>query len=284
GAYISPLLVVLALVALVKNFRKNVKWLLLLVIFLTIGLGDFSAYSPWSLLSRLPGFGSARCTGRSFQLVILTSAILGGLGFDILKKTPLVVRYKLLKGLLYGGVLVIVATNMVLAYPILSTAFRYKPQQIFQSPEFIQAVGTKNQVYRHFLENRGSLLPPWLSAYHCSRGLVDENNNMKMEIILSGRAEIVHRFYTPNRIEYEINAIEPGDMVISMGYDEGWHATDGRTLFPKNNLIAFPFKKGHSQVVLYYRTPYFYTGMLISFIAIIGCFLYGKKYGGISKH
>jgi len=284
GAYISPLLVILALVALIKYFRKNVKWLLLLVIFLTIGLGDFSPYSPWALLSHLPGFSSARCTGRSFQFVILSFAILGGLGFDILKKTSLVMRYKLLKGFLYLIILVIVATNMVLAYPILSTAFTHKPSQVFRSPNFVQAVGTKNEVYRHFLENRGSLLPPWLSAYHRSRGLVDDSNNVDMEIILSGRAEIVHRFYTPNRIEYEINAIEPGDMVISMGYDEGWHATDGRTLFPKNDLIAFPFKKGNSKVILYYRTPYFYTGMLISIIAIIGCFLYGKKYGGISEH
>jgi len=47
GAYLSPLLILLAAAALIYRFRRYWIWLALGFFFLLLGLGNFSALSPW---------------------------------------------------------------------------------------------------------------------------------------------------------------------------------------------------------------------------------------------
>ena len=271
GAYLSPLLVALAVVALVRMFRRRWLWLVLAAFFLLLGLGDFGALSPWALLTGLPGFSSLRATGRAFQFVILSFAILGGLGFDDLRVWA---AGKKRAGLLRGGVLaaagVIVATNMIFAWPIMNSAFRQPPKQVDRSPVFRQVIDESPRAFENYCGNRGSLISPWLSAYHPSRALVGPGDVVYSEYVLSGKATVNSREYTPNEITYNITGESSGQMVIGMGYDVGWEADDGRPLTPVQDLIAFQFVSGQQTVVLRYRTPLFYVGLSISLLTLIG--------------
>lgn len=271
GAYISPILVGFALYALIKRFREQWPWLVLGAFFLLLGLGNFGALSPWAILTSLPGFESMRATGRSFHFVILAAAVLGGLGVDLLRnRLREVSAHKILTGAITGAVALVVLTNLAFAWPIMNSAFVHPPRHIVRSPVFRHVITEKPQAFENYLANRGSLVSPWLSAYHPSRGLVGPGDVVMPEYVLSGAAEVQRRDYTPNVITYEIIGNEPGRMVIGMGYDTGWRARDGRRLTATQGLISFPFESGEQTVVLEYRTPWFRTGLVVSGLFLVG--------------
>ncbi|HOP07602.1 MAG TPA: hypothetical protein PLF13_09955 [candidate division Zixibacteria bacterium] len=270
GAYLSPLLLLLALWALIKRFRQHWPWLILLVFFLLLGLGNFGALSPWAILSKFPGFASARCTGRSFQFVVLAVSILGAFGFDSLRELfsrklkPALSRY-----ILWGLVAIVAVTNMVLAWPIMSSAHPFPSPEVTRDNEFRQVITEKPQAYQNFLENHGSLISPWLSATFPSRGLVDSANNVHTEYLLSGNLNLYSREYTPNRIAYEFYGLTTGELVIGMGYDPGWSITGSSMIKPQAGLISFPFIRGKKDVVLTYRTPYIGLGWIVSAVGLL---------------
>ena len=279
GAYISPLMIVLAGFGLAARFAKRYIWLVLLVFFLALGLGNFGPYSPWAILSSLPGFSSARATGRSFQLVILAAAVLGGFGFDWLRQGWFSAR-KIWRYVLYAAAFVIVGTNMALAWPVMSEAFKYPPLFVRRAPEFSQGVGSPDKPYKNFLANRGSVDAPHLSLYHRRPALLDPFNKVAPEYVISGRLKVNWREYTPNVITYDINGIQPGEMQLGMGYDIGWRAVDGRKLRDLQGLIAVPFDEGPQTIELRYRTPYFYLALAIWIVCIAGVVWLYRRWPG----
>ncbi len=269
GMYLSPLLVMMAAVALVRRFKRYWIYLALVSFFLALGLGNFGSVSPWAILSHLPGFGSTRCTGRALQMVLLCVALLTGFGFDQIGEYLREKTKTKLRPFLYTAFGLIVLSNMILAWPIMASAFKYVAPDVYRSAAFSHVIDQKPQAFKNYLANRGSLITPWLSAYKPSRALVGPGDVVLMENIISGTAEVKQRHYTPNRIEYEIVATEPGEITICMGFDNGWYAEDGRTLSERDYLISFPFDKGRQTVVLRYRPPYFFAGLAVSILAIL---------------
>jgi len=165
--------------------------------------------------------------------------------------------------------MIVIVTNLVLVWPIMNSAFTQRPQKVSRSPIFTHVIDDGSKTYENYLANRGSLVTNWLSAYHPSRGLVAAHESVLMEYVLNGKSQIIHRYYTPNKITYEINGQQPGEMVISMGYDPGWHTTDGRRLWQEQNLITFGFRGGPQKVILEYRPPYFFAGLALSIVSVL---------------
>lgn len=276
GAYISPLVILFLIYTLVIKFKKFYPYLILLIFFLILGLGNFGKLSLWSLLSHLPGFSSARCTGRSFQLVILSAAIIGGFGFDLLRDR--LQKFNIyLKAIPYLLLLIVAGTNIYLSYPIISSAARNEVPPISRHEEFRNVIDSKPQAYRNYLANQGSLVSPWLSAYHPSRALVGPDNVVYSEYIKSGEAQVIAKNYTPNRIEYTLNAQTAGSIIIGMGYDRGWSEQSGVKLYRDQDLIAFDFEPGENRYILTYQTPYFYPSLVISLITLLFLIVYGYK-------
>lgn len=283
GMYISPLLVAVAVYAAARRFRQQWPWVVIVGFFLLLGLGNFAPWSPWAILTSLPGFASLRATGRAMHFVVLGVAVLGGIGLTCLAKRATEAAWgKVWRWVVYGVGGIIVATNLALVWPIMSEAFRQPPKEIERSSVFRHVVDREPKAYENYLANRGSLVSPWLSAYHPSRGLVGPNNEVFPEYVVSGDIQVYSREYTPNRITYSLDAGRlGGQLVIGMGYDPGWKAVDGRKLTEMQGLIAFRVTPGRQSVELVYRTPYFFTGFVISLLTIIGMVLFRKRlFGG----
>lgn len=270
GAYISPLLVLLALTTLIWRFRKHWPWLVIAGFFFLFGLGDFGLVSPWAILTSLPGFSALRGTGRAFHFVILSFAMLGAVGYDLLMARLTSSRAGASRFIVNLAALVIVGTNIVFAWGILTEANRQPPQQVHRSETFRQAIDPQARAYHSYLANRGALRSPWLSAYHPSRGLVTDNGEVLPHYVLEGRASTIDRTVTPNVITYRLTGIDPGQLVIGMGYDKGWSADDGRRLSPVNGLISFAFGRGQETVILRYQTPHLWVGLIISVLTLAG--------------
>ncbi|HPI33708.1 MAG TPA: YfhO family protein, partial [candidate division Zixibacteria bacterium] len=281
GVYVSPLLVAAGAYAAVARFRRHWPWVVFIAFFLLLGLGNFAPWSPWALLTGLPGFESLRATGRAMHFVILGAAVLGGLGLGCWEdRARAAARGGWLRGAVVAAGLLIAATNLALAWPIMSEGFRKPPKHVDRSPEFRQVVDAEPHAFENYLANRGSLVSPWLSAYHPSRGLVGPGI-VYSELFSGGEAKVYVRDYTPNRITYTLNGGgHGGELVIGMGYDPGWRATDGRTITENQGLIAFPVTPGRQTVVLVYRTPYFSHGAVISLLTLGGMVLWRRRLFG----
>ncbi len=280
GAYVSPLLVIPAVAAVARLRMRVLSWVIVGLFFLVLGLGDFGSWAPWTLLHNLPGYGYFRAAGRAWQFTILAFAVLGGLGLDLVIKDWFRDK-KLWQRVLTGGVLVlVVGTNMVFAWPIMSSAFTRPPQQIHWNPNFRHVINDSEMAYRNLLANRGSLISPQQATSQPSRALVGPDSTVYMDYVMYGKATVRKRQYKPNEITYVIEGIEPGRMVISMGMDEGWSEESGRTLYEETGLIAFDFERGVQEVKLRYRTPYFYPGGAISLLSLAGMIVLWRRSAG----
>ncbi|MBN2227295.1 MAG: hypothetical protein JW763_08000 [candidate division Zixibacteria bacterium] len=276
GAYLSPAVLILAVVGAVCCLRRSRLWLILGLFFFIFGLGHFSPVSLWNLIVHLPGFSSVRSPARAFQFVVLAFAIMAGFGLDFclnrLKTTFTQARY--LAVVLVAAVIVV---NLFINLPSLRTIGYKKPEPVVFQDEFRQEIGRKDDIYNQFRRNRGSLVTPWLSGYKESRGMVTPTSDVLMEYVVEGRAQVLYRRYTPNRVEYAIRSDRPGTIVFGIGYDEGWYAEDGRRLFERNALVAMRFTAQDHEVVLKYRTPYFYLGLVISLLTLAVCLLLWRR-------
>jgi hypothetical protein len=274
GAFISPLVIILALAGMIFSFRKSRLWLIVALFFFLFGLGDLFNFSPWNLFLHLPGFSSIRSPARAFQFVVLPIAIIAGFGLDVIyEKIKTAENTKrIFAGIIVVAVLLI---NYFVDLPAIKTIEYKLPRQVVFHNEFRQELGGEDEIYRLFRENRGSLKAPWLSAYKESRGIVTPTNEVLMEYILKGRLQVVSRQYTPNKVEYEIAPQSAGTIVFGIGYDPGWYATDGRTIYEANRLVTTDFTVSDSKIVLKYRPPYFILGLIISILSILGCLFLG---------
>jgi len=286
SAYISPLIIVLAVIGLVLAFKRCRIWLVLAAVFFIYGLGHFSDFSLWGLMHHVPGFSSIRSPARAFQFVIFAAAVMGAIGLDnILPKLKMSDVFK--KYSAVGLAVLILGINYFINLPAMNSIAYKKPQDVTFNEEFRHVVGNKHQIYDLFLQNKGSLVAPWLSAYKDSRGIVAENDLVYMDYVMQGQLTANRRLYTPNRVEYDFSAASGGSMVFGIGYDKGWQASDGRRLYETSGLVAADFNAADRRLILLYRTPYFYAGLIVSLLAIAGCFLvyfnrnFGKRFKAI---
>ena len=280
SAYLSPLVVLLAIIGIIFAFKKSWLWLVIAVFFFIFGLGHFADLSLWNLIMHLPGFSSIRSPARAFQFVILAVAILGGYGMDyLLLKAN--ISQRMSKPLAAGLVGIILLTNFFVNLPSFQTIGLKQPEKVEFGENFSQEIGRKDNIYNQFLKNHGSLVAPWLSGYKESRGLITPLNNVLLEYLPEGKLDVLKRNYTPNRVEYDIAPSKAGAIIFGIGYDEGWHADDGRQLFENNGLVATKFELNNRKIALYYRTPYFCLGLMVTIfsLAICALFLINRKSG-----
>ncbi|MFQ5608097.1 MAG: hypothetical protein ACE5GA_09130, partial [Candidatus Zixiibacteriota bacterium] len=291
GAYLSPLAVILALWRLLRGaresnrtrrFKVNRAWAALALIFLILGLGGFADWSPWSLLSELPGFASSRSPGRAFQFVLLAVGVLAGFGFDDLRAYLAEKRFsrKPALAVTVGVFILIAGVNYILALQSLSQSFTRTPVAAEWSDEFQQSLGGKLDMYRAVRENRGALAASRLSAYQENRGLLTPSGEILPEYVLSGKMTVESRSYRGGRIEYSINAETDGEVILGMGYDDGWtiDSPQGWTLREEQGLLAVRFPVGENSFELVYRPPYFWIGAGISVVALLGALLFYRRF------
>lgn len=286
GAYLSPLVFLFGLYALIKRFKRLWPWGVLALFFLIFGLGHFSDYSLWNMMMYLPGFASIRAPGRSFQFVVLAFAVLGGYGFDFLIK-EYGERFRDYLKYLPVIPLIVITINFGVNYRTLERQDYKIPRDVVFNEDLQQEVGSVETLYDNFQRNRGSLRAPWLSAYKASRGIVTPSDSVLMEYFMAGQGFVTFKKHTPNRIEYKLQSQTGGRLVISAGYDKGWQALDGRPIYDEQGLLTVDFKAGQDSFVLNYRTPGFYSYLSISiFIAAVLLFILlspkaGKRFKAI---
>lgn len=266
GAFIGPVTAALVVIAAVKRFRIVRPYIVLTILSLLLVLGSFvPVVSPWNLLHQLPVFSSLRVPSRLVIIALFCMAVMAGYGVDwLLSKVRS--RKILLAGCLFA---VVAGINLYVSLPILGQAFPRSPEAPAYNADFRQTEGDPNKLYSAFLSNRGTIRAAWLSAYRPGRGIIGAGN-VNQEWYSEGNAvQVLKRTFTPNRLVFDLTSPAGGSLVVSQGYDRGWHRLDGGEIRPSYDLISFTVPPGNSRVELFYRPAWFTVGMIVSLASII---------------
>jgi hypothetical protein len=266
GAFIGPLVLILAILALIFRLKKDWPYLVLIFVSLILVLGSFlPPWSPWDLLHRLPGFESIRVPSRFAILAIFALAILAGRGVDIILQL-----FRFRKGALTAVVFAaVLGTHLFVCIPILGEAFTRQPEKPTRFSEFKQFEGDPNRMYTAFLSNRGTIRAAWLSAYRQGRGILDYNNRVSEWYSEGATVRVTGREFTPNRITFDLQSNSGGMLVVSQGYDTGWRRNDGKEVQSFQDLVSFHVTPDVRRVEIYYHPDYFNVGLLVSLISIL---------------
>ncbi len=266
GAFIGPFTAALVLVAIVARFKEVWPWLILTVLSFLLVLGSFiPSISPWDLLHQLPVFSSLRVPSRLAIMALFCLAIVAGKGVDTLLSLS---KYR--KSFLAAVLFIAVAgINLFISLQVLGQAFPRPPESPAFNADFRQTEGDPNKLYSAFLANRGTIRAAWLSAYRPGRGILGAGD-INQEWYSDGNAvQVTKRIFTPNRISFDLTSATGGSLVVSQGYDPGWHRLDGGEIKPSYDLISFTVAPGEHRVELYYRPAYFGLGIFVSLLSIM---------------
>jgi len=90
------------------------------------------------------------------------------------------------------------------------------------------------------------------------------------EQYLTGRGAIHLILWTPNLIEYEVDAPSATTIIVNQNYDAGWRVIEGRgRLAETGGLLAIVLASGHQRLEIAYRGHTAVMGVAISMIALV---------------
>lgn len=264
-AYVGPVFPVALLLACLRGDRRVWGWLLLALFFVGYALGDFAAWSPWTLLHRLPVFDAMRASGRALVPAILCASVAVALALD---------RWRLA-----APAALALALNLALVTPgALRGAFTIPVPAIERDTTFTQRVDQRHYqlIFRSHhslmtldvLRNRGSLscyepIPPRQGA----RVLWPDHG----ELVLA-RTRGTARFlgWSPHRLRIALDGLTAnGVLLLNQNYHRGWRSIDGRPLQEHLGVLAVPITPQDRSVELRFHPPGFFEGALVSMLSLL---------------
>jgi hypothetical protein len=94
------------------------------------------------------------------------------------------------------------------------------------------------------------------------------------EQYLLGQGSVTLVRWTPNRLEFAVDAQAPSVMVVNQNYDPSWRVTSGPShTFSESGLLAVRVPAGKSRIVLRYISIATICGMIISILTAFAAFL-----------
>jgi len=271
GAYIGPLAAVLALFGAVKYPRAAAPWVIAAVAFLTLATGESARYSPWSLLHALPIFSSSRVPSRFLIPFTLAAGMLASLGSEAILK-----RFKT-----WGShVVSLTLCAMLIDFWLVSVPnLHYVVWGDLHNPAAVSSGfrQVQDRSNTHMLATsmagEGSLDCDEYTAIGTPAAGFNEPT-YRGEQYLLGAGSVTLSRWTPNRLEYAVDAQAPSVMVINQNYDPWWRVTSGPgQTFSQGGLLAVRVPAGKSQIVLRYISMAAIYGIIISMLTALAAFV-----------
>jgi len=304
GAFIGPLALLLALVAL-RAWRDSWGWLLAAACFCWLSLGAGTPASLWNALHRLPVFGSMRFPERQLALATFAVAVLAGHGFQQMESWWQARRSRAgaagaraTSGGGGGGGLVpvlalalLVVPIAVVNAPITRGSFDVAPRVAGQSMQPFRQQRTERrpeqwggEVYETILANTGN-----------TQGMSDiptpdvvraaGDPDYRGEVYLLGSHGSVESEVTPSAIDVSAQLTDDDVLVVNQNWFAGWRvesdlpADAAREPVNRGDLIALPLPAGDHRLRLVYAPPAVRRGFLLGGLAaaVIGAWLVARR-------
>jgi len=265
GAYIG--LFALPALASVLTPRRSAAWLIVGAVLLLLERGALGPLPLWSYLHSIPPFSSLRVPSRFMMCFALVVAILAGFGFDWLAASAR--PWGAIAAIL---LMVVGATDCwLVAVPNFGGIFSAPadPGPARASFRQIRDIPNSNSMLIPAMQNEGVLVCYEYTGWP-NYAVGFGQPGYRGEQYLLGPGVVTLARWTPNRLEYAVDAEQPSVLVINQNYDPSWRATSGAgPAFSENGLLAVPVTAGKSLVVLRYLSFPALYGLATTILSIL---------------
>lgn len=247
-------------------------WLILSIFTLLVSLGDFSPVNIWSLLKKLPVFGSLHGSSRVMALFIFSAAVISGYVLTRIEGW----RGKLGKTLAALITAAVFFELLTVSMPVLYDAFTEAAPKAEANDRFMHLVvaSPTSTNYPYFLNNIGVLNcyesqhpPTKATPYGDDTGR--KNPGYRGEVYLSrGNGTAALKYFSPNKVIAEVNAHAADKLVLNQNYFKGWKANDEAAI-SYFGLVAKDVGPETRQVVFRYMPESFRVGLIVSLISLV---------------
>ncbi len=264
GAYVG-LFAALAAVGLFAP-RRSFPWLIAAVVLFALARGWTSPSCPWVWLHRLPLFSSTRLPSRLLVPFTLVIGVMAGFGVDVICKRESILALGAAALVILAG-----AADLLLVGP---PNLRYIEKNVVPP----------NPPRTAFEQIRRPLALPMLVLVEQNQGVLNcyeysewttpvlgsNDAGYRGEQYMKGPGTVQLTRWTPNVLEYEINAPAPTEMIVNQNYDPYWTIGRGAgELVSENGLLAVRVKAGRQHVVLSYGGWPWKVGALVTFATFL---------------
>lgn len=283
NAYVGWYVVILALVGAVLDRRARL-FLALALAFFVFALGDFSPFSPSSLLKHLPILKQLRLPHRMVILVAFFLCLGGARALTTIEdlvsaavrsaSTMLEAR-----GIRFSAGMVLAGTVGALAALSLAVVIDrdfLRDERLERGEWAMDAPLTYAAPFRQARGNRWDAhvwAPASLGSLQCFEETPFPQSRLLRadlaaeEYPLDPAVASVERIaWSPNEITLEVDARAATTVLVNQNYAVDWRSDDGRVR-SHEGLLAVDVPEGKRIVTLHYRDAWIHTGLVVSLVA-----------------
>jgi hypothetical protein len=281
GAYVGPVVLVLALVGSLSRRRGTVGFAILAALFLWIAAGWQAGL--WNVVQRLPFGAGVRVPSRFILVTVFFLGLLAAAGLATIRAALAARGRPRLATALAAGVVLAVALDLALVgHRPLTEAFGVAAPDLEPPAEFAQVVGAQRYpnrtpyatMFPYLLENRGVVncferfgLAPRATPRTLADGRSVPGYRGEVYVLEGGTARI--DAFSPNVVDVSYAAPLGGVLVLNQNFYPGWRA-DGGAAFDHAGLIATAVPPGGGRVRFWFRPTRFWAGALASAVTMLG--------------
>jgi len=266
GAYIGVIFASMAMLGVALRFRRALPWSLAALMLLALASGNHGIYSPWVLLHHLPIFSGEHAPTRMLMVLTLCVGVLAGFGVDAVCSFG--------KIWLTGLVALCILIAIVDCWEVSSSNLRYS------------LGGGENQPFEHSANFRQYYLADELRMFMMAKANLGAVNcyepssqgrnatgynqpGYRGEQYLIGNGTLSLARWTPNVLEYDVDARGSATVIINQNYDSEWKIVKGTgELFESKGLLAVQVPSGKQRLEIMYYSTSFLHGCLIFMLGV----------------
>jgi hypothetical protein len=268
GAYVG-LFGLIAVMALVYP-RRAIPWIFAGLILFQLARGATAPNSLYVLLHKVPLFSSTRLPARILIPFTLMVAVLAGIGIDAVCIRGSTVALAVSAALIVvGGVdMFLVGTPNLLYFATAGTVDPGPSRSDFR--QYLRADAlTQSSVIQH----HEGVLNCYVYTGWPTNAIAWNEPGYRGEQYLLGPGNVTLTQWTPNRLEYTVDAPRPSVLVVNQNYDPSWRAMSGTgKTFSQNGLLAMDVLAGKSRIVLRFISLAAICGILVSFLTAFAAY------------
>ncbi len=265
AAYIGVIIAFLAVLGAATNFWRTLPWSVLSLIVLSLAAGNWGPYAPWILLHHVPLFEAQHAPTRILIFFTLTAGVLAGFGIDALSR---------LGWLGTSVAAILVALSLADFWMVNSYNLAYTiggAQEPFPTSATFRQMLTPDDhhMFMMSLANLGATncYEP-ASASRAAYGYNQPGYRGEVHLIGAGEVSLVR--WTPNELEYDVDARDTATVVINQSFDSEWKLVEGKGLLGANNgLLAVRVPAGKQRLELRYYSRSFLLGCAIFLLGLL---------------
>jgi len=296
GAYVGPLVALLAVAGVALAWRRAWPHLLIGGCFLWLALGSSVRFSLWDALRHLPVYASMQAPERFMGLLVFSIALLAGFGGErvVAWLAPLGQRGENVR--LFGRVLLLLAVVVPLLWvnaTITRHAFPVEPpRDAASSTLFHRAPSRPPFTQRRFPPEPRQWGGPLYEAVLRNAGNVDGQSDVPSKQAAHANDDVLYRGelflhdghgtvgsgeITPNRIRIRAHLDDADTLVVNQTFFPGWRRADsGEPCVARDGLIALPLVAGDHELELEYAPRTIPAGALLTLLALIAVAIWAR--------